>query len=147
MKRLALSLAFLSAAMLAQHVPAGEPEKPGIEAEARQAESGTRGPGARGLGRRLPGRQGAGGGGAAERDPAAIVARLMQEFDKDGDQKLDSTELTALLTSMRERRGQVGLRGGGTPRQAQGDRPGAGGRRRGGDGAPGGKRPNRPEAE
>ncbi|TWT82654.1 hypothetical protein CA13_41170 [Planctomycetes bacterium CA13] len=39
-----------------------------------------------------------------ERDPAKMVARLMKEFDQDGDKKLDSSELMALLKAMRERR-------------------------------------------
>jgi hypothetical protein len=89
-----------------------------------------------------------------------MVARLMQEFDKDGDQKLDSTELTALLTSMRDRRGGAGqgqtrkARPGqarpGQARPGQG-RPGAEGQRRGRGaedaGNPGGERPERPKDE
>jgi EF hand len=71
-------------------------------------------------------------------DPSKIVERMMQEFDKDGDQKLDSKELTALLTSMRERMGQ------GFGAAADGQR-----KLRGGDGAaqPGGDRPKRPDVE
>ena len=46
-----------------------------------------------------------------------IVARMMQQFDRDGDQKLDTKELTALLTFMRER--------GGRNRQGMEGRPGA----------------------
>ena len=42
---------------------------------------------------------------------------MMEQFDKDGDKKLDVTELTAMLTAMRERGGMRGgmrgiLRGG-----------------------------------
>ena len=36
-------------------------------------------------------------------DPARIVARMIEQFDKDGDEKLDVSELTALFTSIRER--------------------------------------------
>ncbi|WP_404310337.1 EF-hand domain-containing protein [Neorhodopirellula lusitana] len=48
---------------------------------------------------------GAASGAALNLDPAKIAERMMQSFDKDGDQKLDQTELTAMLTSLRERRG------------------------------------------
>ena len=43
--------------------------------------------------------------------PAQFVTMLMRQFDKDGDQKLDSQELVALLTSMRERQAQMGGQG------------------------------------
>lgn len=89
-------------------------------------------------------RQGRQGG-----DPAQMVARMMQEFDKDGDQKLDSKELAALLTSMRERRGGgPGAQRGGRPGGQQG-RPGAQRQRRGDGNAEnaGGRRPQRPSEE
>ena len=111
------------------------------------------------------------GQGAGQRDPAKMVQVMMQRFDTDGDQKLDTKELTALLTAMRERGGQAG-RGGGQGQQGQagrrggpgqagqgqagqagkGNRPqGAAGGRRGQQGqekaAPGGQRPRRPGAE
>ena len=38
-------------------------------------------------------------------DPAKIAQRMMSRFDKDGDAKLNQSELLAMLTSMRERRG------------------------------------------
>lgn len=38
-------------------------------------------------------------------DQAKVVSRLIEQFDKDGDEKLDASELTALLSSMRERAG------------------------------------------
>lgn len=41
-------------------------------------------------------------------DPAALAARLLQEFDKDGDQALNVRELTAALKSLSERRGMMG---------------------------------------
>ncbi len=102
-----------------------------------------------------------GQGNAGQRDPAQMVTRMMEEFDKDGDSKLNARELTALLTSMRERRDN-----GEKPGQAAGQRrgpgqkPGAAGkdgqnqagkgqRRQGADGkkTPGGERPKRPAAE
>ncbi len=88
-----------------------------------------------------PGKRPDGNGRLAQRvaDPSKMVERMMQEFDKDGDQKLDAKELTALLTSMRERIGQVQSGRGALEGQRQ----------RGGEGAtrPGGDRPKRPEIE
>ena len=90
-----------------------------------------------------------------DRDPAQMVARLMQEFDKDGDQKLDVQELTAALTFMKNRRSgsdrpgsaqrtQQGQRG---PRNSPGGRKGTNGKQGRGDkaGVPGGAKPKRPE--
>lgn len=98
-------------------------------------------------------------------NPAALVKRLLPQFDKDGDQKLDAGELTALLTAMRERGGGMGPRQAG---QQDGQRPGQsarmrrpgdsdrpndrpGGRnRRGGNeslGESGGDKPKRPTAQ
>ena len=116
-------------------------------------------PGQREFGQRGPRRQ----GGAIDRDPAQMVARMMKEFDTDGDEKLDVTELKKLFATMRDRRG-VGRGAGPAQRRgtgmAQGQgRPGnkAGGRarrnrnrgQRGADevGNPGGEKPKRPEAE
>jgi len=113
---------------------------------------GKRGPGAR--------EGGQGGGERAQQrggDAAMMVTRMIQEFDKDGDQKLDAQELTALLTSMRERRGaggvrpgQVGGKGAGQGAGNMRQRPGGDGKRNRGDGEanrPGGERPKRPAAE
>ena len=58
-------------------------------------------------------------------DPAQMVGRLIQQFDKDGDQKLDATELTALLASLRERGRGMGAGRGGRP---GGQQAGAGGK-------------------
>jgi len=96
----------------------------------------------------------------ADRDPAEMVARIMREFDKDGDKKLNVAELTAMMKSMRDRRG--GQRPGPGANGPQGRR-GAGkdGRQRpsGADGKQrrrsgednkakaGGERPKRPAAE
>ena len=131
MRRIAPVLAFL-AMVSATAVCAAEPPK------------GEPGKGGEGKGRDGQGRM-------AQRmaDPAKMVERMMQEFDKDGDQKLDAKELTALLTSMRERIGQgVGAavegqrkRGGdGTGRSDGAGRPEGAGR-------PGGDRPKRPEID
>ena len=82
-------------------------------------------------------------------NPEQMVARLMQQFDKDGDQKLDKKELTALLTFMRQQRGR--MRPGGPAPGGRPGNPGPGGRpqRPGGDkpARPGGQAPKRPAAE
>jgi len=94
--------------------------------------------------------------------PEQMVARMMQEFDKDGDNKLDVKELTALLTTMRERRS--GGRGPGMRQRPdddsteqekgrRGKRGQFGDRRRRNQpsqdeaGTPGGEEPNKPPAE
>ena len=90
-----------------------------------------------------------GDGPLAGRSPAQFVTILMRQFDKDGDQKLDSQELTALLTSMRERQAQMGAQTPIGPMQANRFRPGGMERRRGGDGndEAGGVTPKRPPVE
>lgn len=83
--------------------------------------------------------------GGPPRDPAALVARILNEFDTDGDEKLDQAELTAWLKAMQQRRGQ--FFGGDRPeRKPVGPR---GKRLREADqgGTPGGDRPRRPPAE
>lgn len=91
-----------------------------------------------------PGGQPGGGPqrGGPMRDPAQMVAMMMEKFDADGDQKLNSQELTAMLTFIRERPGQVGM-GGGRPGAAAEGPGGQGPRPEGRPGAnrPGGKRP------
>ena len=86
-------------------------------------------------------------------DPAKMVERIMGQFDKDGDSKLDANELTAMLTAMRERgMGRAFGAGQGRPGQKPGDDRGQQGKRkRGGkDGdqtdasEAGGDRPVRP---
>ncbi len=83
----------------------------------------------------------------------------MEEFDKDDDGKLSTTELTALLTSWRDRRSGGGPGAGGPrpdgpkaggQRKGRGQRPdGAkkGGQRgpKGSEGTPGGQKPKRPD--
>ena len=45
------------------------------------------------------------------RDPAQMVSMMMEKFDADGDEKLNTEELTAMFTFMRER-GQMGMMAG-----------------------------------
>ena len=129
MNRIAISLAMsgilcLSGTALGQKPQRpGGPQRPGVGGDAKAA----------GQGRRQP------------QNPQQMVARMMQQFDKDGDQKLDIRELTELLTQLRERRGGNVGAGGNQGRggvQRQGQRPGQqrqGGARQGrkqqGDGA------------
>ena len=127
MKRLILSITLASMVLLVGDVMAENPEK-GAKGKRANADEARRGP------------------GGPQRDPAKMVARIMGEFDKDGDEKLDKTELASWLKAMHQRRGQ-GMRRGG--KRGQG-KPGAEGKRkRGGDasGTPGGDLPKRPEAE
>ena len=96
--------------------------------------------------------------GGPPRDPKQMVAMMMEKFDSDGDQKLNAEELTAMLTFLRERPGQMGMQGGrpGAGRPGAG-RPGAGrpGAKRGGGGGgaddqqaeAGGVKPRRPTAK
>jgi hypothetical protein len=157
MKKITLPLALLSVAMLAYDCSAeeeqGKPQggKRGVAQGANRGQAGQ--------GRGGQGRDGAG----PDRDPAQMVARMMTQFDKDGDQKLDSKELTALLKSMRQRRGgegqgqaRQGRAGQGQPGQARQGRPGQGRqgaegqrRRRSAEnaGTAGGERPKRPADE
>lgn len=85
--------------------------------------------------------------GGQRPDPTQLVGRMMQQFDQDGDQKLNVEELTALLTSLRDRRGAQ------RPEGAVGEamrRRGAEGKRGKGNGAEetaGGQKPKRPQAE
>ncbi|MEO1993283.1 MAG: EF-hand domain-containing protein [Pirellulales bacterium] len=69
--------------------------------------------------------------------PDEMVKRMMEEFDEDGDKKLDSTELKKMFTTMRERRG-AGMQ-----------RPSAGNRRPGSgeNNTPGGESPRRPPSK
>lgn len=126
----------LTGTLLATDTFAGPPEK--------DAGSGRPAFGQRdGAGRRN--REGRPGPGRPDINPEQFVARLMQQFDKDGDQKLDAKELTSMFTAMRERRGGgPGMMG----------RPGAGkdgARRRRPDtdnpGTAGGDKPKRPPVE
>lgn len=140
MKKSMISVAILTVAFAA--TPAlGQEGKKGRDAR----KPGERRPSERRPSERRP-------GAAAQRDPAQMVARLIREFDKDNDQKLNAAELTAMLKSMRDRRGNFGgdMRRGGPA----GRRPGGLGtdvdRRRRMEnreaGKPGGDRPRRPDS-
>ena len=59
------------------------------------------------------GKGGAGKGAGQAQDPAALAARMISQFDKDGDRALNARELEAALRSMRERRGEQGPGGAG----------------------------------
>ena len=127
-----LVIALFAAPSLAQPGPGEKGQRPANA-------GGPQKPGARPQGRPRP--QGI--------SPEQIAARLMQEFDKDNDQKLNTKELAALLTSMRQRRG--GMRPGGNPPNGRPGQPGPRNRpqRPAGDkpGRPGGQAPKRPAAE
>jgi hypothetical protein len=69
-------------------------------------------------------------GGAAP-DPAALAARLIHEFDKDGDKALNHAELAAALKVL-QARGRRGRGQGGVGGQASSTGQRAGGRGRGG---------------
>lgn len=139
-----LSLALVAAECSAQ--PPGRQR--GDKGKAAAGQRGMRKPGEQG---QRPGGRGQGG---ESRDPAQMVARMMKEFDKDGDSKLDMKELTALMTAMRDRRGSAGDRRG--PEQkpegagkGQG-KPGGGKGQKGkggGTATPGGEKPKRPSAD
>lgn len=119
---------------------AGQNQRPGDGQGKGRAGANRQGrPGQGGPGQGRPGGQ----GGAGQIDPAKLVERMMSQFDKDGDQKLDANELKELLVSMRSRgRGMGGP--GGADAAGQMRRPGA---RPGAEGRPGGaggqKRGNR----
>jgi len=91
-------------------------------------------PGGQQNGERTPGqrRPGQFAGGFS---PEQMAERMIEEFDADGDEKLDATELLKMMTTMRERRG------GGMQR-----RPGSNGRPSSGNSnaTPGGEKPKRP---
>ncbi len=87
MKRIILSVTVASMVLFAGTAMAEKPENGNKGKGAKAAEF----------------RRGLGG---PQRDPAKMVARIMTEFDQDGDQKLDKTELAAWLKVMGERRAQ-----------------------------------------
>ncbi len=123
MKRLILSLTLLLTALFVSNAMAEKPEK-GLKSPRPGAAKGRLGP---------------------QRDPAQLVARIMTEFDQDGDEKLDKTELTAWLQAMQQRRGEFLGRG----KPAKGKSAAAGKRQRSVEeaGTPGGEKPQRPAAE
>ena len=67
--------------------------------------------------------------------PEQMAERMIEEFDADGDEKLDATELLKMMTTMRERRGAgMQRRPGGQGRPSPRDR----------SASPGGEEPKRP---
>jgi hypothetical protein len=82
------------------------------------------------------GGKGKGGAGGPAADPETLAARMIQEFDKDGDKALNQQELTAAIRASHERAGQG--KGGGAG-GAKGKGGGAGGGKGKGGGAGGGK--------
>lgn len=127
MKRLILSLAIASTTLLATTASAENPEKAAQKKRPAAAE------------------------GRAGRNPEMMVARIIEEFDKDNDQKLDKTELAAWLKAMQQRRGELigklGKPGAGKPGAGKLG-PGKKGKRAADDqAAPGGDSPKRPESE
>lgn len=149
MKKVATLFAALAITLCASEINASPVE--GQKGEGRAAGKARDGkPGAAREGRPGGGREGRPGAGRGTRggDATQMVARIMKQFDKDGDEKLDMKELTAMMTAMRERRmGQGGQmqRPGQDGQKGQGGRKGAG-RKRGGDEGKeaGGKTPKRP---
>ena len=150
MKQLISLSTVLSIILIASECSAAQPLE-GPRGKRGQAEDGQR---------RQRGQRGHRQGG--DRNPEQMVARMMQQFDKDGDNKLDVKELTALLTNMRERRGSgrsPGMRqrpeGDSTEQEKgrRGKRGQFGDRRRRNQpsqdeaGTPGGEEPNKPPAE
>ena len=82
------------------------------------------------------GGKGKGGAGGPAADPETLAARMIQEFDKDGDKALNQQELTAAIRASHERAGQ-GKGGGAGGGKGKGG--GAGGGKGKGGGAGGGK--------
>ena len=91
-------------------------------------------PGGQQNGERTPGqrRPGQFAGGFS---PEQMAERMIEEFDADGDEKLNATELLKMMTTMRERRGAgMQRRPGGQGRPSPRDR----------SASPGGEEPKRP---
>jgi hypothetical protein len=81
------------------------------------------------------------GKGGPTADPASLATQMIQEFDKDGDGKLNLAELTAAITASHQRAGKGkgdGAKGGGVA-GGQGKGGGAAGGKGKGGGAAGGK--------
>lgn len=162
MKFTAIFAAIMSVALISADCSAQPPGRQrgdkGANPGAERGQRGEReGRGERGMqGRGMQGRDAAAG---QQRDPAELAARMMKEFDKDGDSKLSSRELVALLTSMRDRRMSGDGAAGPGQRMGKGQRPegpGKGGPKAGGKGqkgkgqdqagTPGGQKPKRPNS-
>jgi hypothetical protein len=97
------------------------------------------------------GRRPGAAGGAGRMDPSQMATKMMQKHDQNGDGSLNVRELTALLTQMRQMRGNGGpggkAQGAGGRGAAAGGRRGPGAGDGGARGGPGdGKRLKRPKA-
>ena len=75
-----------------------------------------------------PGGKGKGGAGGPAADPETLAARMIQEFDKDGDKALNQEELTAAIRASHERAGQGKVGGAGGGKGKGGGGKGKGGR-------------------
>ena len=64
--------------------------------------------------------KGKGGDGTSRPDPTQLAARLLSNFDKDGDKALNLQELTAALQAMSERRENGGAGKGGAAGKGKG---------------------------
>lgn len=67
----------------------------------------------------------------ADRDPAKRVQKILEQFDTNGDQKLDAAELQEFLASASQRRGQGKQRGGNRADKGEGQSPDMEGAKRG----------------
>lgn len=149
--KIAYLAAILSVTLVAFEVSAEPPD--GRNGDKGKNASGQRDNGNRGVGRRAErGKGGRGQADGAQREPAQLAATMMKQFDKDGDKKLSTSELTALLTSLRDRRGgkQGGTDGARRSRgqDGQGKAKGKGKSRDGGKANPaGGQKPKRPSSD
>ena len=90
MKTITLTIAFIFALSIAANCDAQRPDRDGKR---------------KGAGEQAGGQQSAPGQRQRAIEPAAMSAKMMKQFDKNGDNKLDVTELTAMFTSIRENRG------------------------------------------
>ena len=134
---------------IAQQADEGQAKQQRPRVEGRQ-----RGPeGNMGNQAKRPEGQGRPAGQLGMRDPAQMVAMMMQRFDSDGDQKLNAEELAALLSFMRERQGgAMGGPNGGPRGIGNRARPGDAGNRLNSPGgssedSAGGVKPRRPPSE
>ncbi len=74
------------------------------------------------------------GANRRSRDPQQMAARMIQQFDKNGDKALNAQELAAALTAMRAQRGPDGRPGAGKGRPGKGGDAKGKGKGRPGDG-------------
>ena len=82
-------------------VALGEPQQGGGKGKGGKGKGGAGG--AKGKGKGGAGKGDMGQGGGRMPEPYEMAARMITQFDKDGDKALNAEELTAALTAMRER--------------------------------------------